>query len=136
MKENIARNWNLFISEIAEEETPLPELKTDLSEAGINVDQFLSEIKETVRTGYRDMSRKVSNAGISEKRARLDSALSSITGLSRRQIFKKIRQLAESGNTEALVFCREKNGGNLSDEELKYLLADFIVNGGNGDVDR
>ena len=136
MKDQTFKNWHQFKSEIAEEEIPLEEIKADLKEAGINVDSFLQDIKDTVRNSYRETSKSLSMAGITEKKALLERVFASIADLNRTQIFQKINQLADNGNYEALVFCREQNGEDISDEDLKCLLADFIVNGGDGDVDR
>lgn len=136
MKEKTIKNWNLFRKEMAEEKLDIDEVKAELKEAGIDIESFLENIKETVRSSYRESSKAHSMAGISEKKALLDRVFESIAGFSRAQLFQKINQLAESGNSEALVFCREQNGEDISDEDLKCLLADFIVNGGDGDVDR
>lgn len=136
MKQQILNNWSYFKAEIADENTNLEELKSELENSGIDIEAFLSEVKDTVRASYRETSKKLAEAGIAEKKALLDKVYESIVDLNRIQIFHKIKELAEKGHNEALVFCREEKRENISDEDLRYLLADFIINEGEGDVYR
>ena len=136
MKQHELNNWNSFKAEIAEEKVSLEELKSDLKNTGIDIETFIADVKETVRVSYREISKKLAEEGIAEKKAILDKVYQSIADLNRSQIFQKIKGLAEKGNNEALVFCREKTEDDISDEDLRYLLADFIINEGEGDVNR
>ena len=134
MKKKILKNWNLFKVETAEEEQSLEELKNDLEGTGIDLQKFTADIKKTVRSCYRETSKSLAEAGITEKKALLEKVYESVIELSRVQLFQRIRELAEKGNSEALVFCREKTDADISDDDLRYLLADFIINEGEGDV--
>ena len=136
MKQHELNNWNSFKAEIAEEKLNLEELKSDLKNTGIDIKAFVADVKETVRQSYREASKKLAEEGIAEKKALLDKVYESIACLNRSQLFQKVKDLAEKGHNEALVFCREKTEEDISDDDLRYLLADFIINEGEGDVNK
>ena len=66
----------------------------------------------------------------------IDKIFESLTGQSRDEIIQRILDLAQRGNDKALVFCREESEDRISDKDLKSLLVDLIISGGEEDVDK
>jgi len=136
MKDETIANWNSFKSEIANEDVSTHEIKEDLAEAGIDVDEFLIDIKTTVQKCYRSTSKKTAEQGIKKKSALIDKIYKSLVGLSREEMIQRILDLAQRGNSQALVFSREESGKRISDTDLKSLLVDFIISEGEKDANK
>jgi hypothetical protein len=136
MKDETIANWNSFKSEIANEDVSTHEIKEDLAEAGINIDEFLIDIKTTVQKCYRSTSKKAAEQGIKKKSALIDKIYKSLLGLSRDEMIQRILDLAQRGNSKALVFSREESGKRISDTDLKSLLVDFIISEGEKDANK
>ena len=136
MKDETIANWNSFKSEIANEDVSTHEIKEDLAEAGIDVDEFLIDIKTTVQKCYRSTSKKTAEQGIKKKSALIDKIYKSLLGLSRDEMIQRILDLAQRGNSQALVFSREESGKRISDTDLKSLLVDFIISEGEKDANK
>ena len=136
MKDETIANWNSFKSEIANEDVSTHEIKEDLAEAGINIDEFLIDIKTTVQKCYRSTSKKTAEQGIKKKSALIDKIYKSLLGLSRDEMIQRILDLAQRGNSKALVFSREESGKRISDTDLKSLLVDFIISEGEKDANK
>ena len=135
MNKKEIENWKKFINEIANEDVSDEELREDLTAAGYDVDALVEDIQKTVHQCYREASQRIAEQGIKEKNAQLDRIARSLKGMSRDEMVQNIIDLAERGNKEALVFCREVNGNDISDEEIECLLVDIIANGGEENAD-
>jgi hypothetical protein len=51
-------------------------------------------------------------------------------------MIQRILDLAQRGNSKALVFSREESGKRISDTDLKSLLVDFIISEGEKDANK
>lgn len=114
------------------------QIRAELEEEGVDVDSFLKRIQGTIRKAEQDHQRTTANAERQQVEAAASDLSRKISAFSIEQIRKIVSQ-AENGKfgptgQEFAIACRNKQDGESTEEELRALAEDVLLNidDGNG----
>jgi hypothetical protein len=107
------------------------ELRSELTELGVNVDAFLTNFSKIVSKGYRSQLRRAAESAAQTVRSAASSAfgdLSKKTYAELDALFRQIREGAFGDHLQNAVLARCRNDkGSVSETELRSWLEDIAI---------